>query len=86
MYPGTPPPPPPRDELLLALVDALNSLRDSWMTISLALGDVLTDSASDARDQTLTDVRCYLDTIQDTIKRDSNRLKQIPRLHHDDRD
>ncbi len=80
------PPQPPRDELLLALVDALNTLRDSWTAISLALGDVLTESASSQRDQTLADVRSYLGTIQDTVKRDSDRLKQIPRLYHDDLD
>ncbi len=80
------PPPPPRDELLLALVEALNSLRDSWMTIALALGDLLTDRASPERSQTLADVRRYLDAIQDSVKRDANRLKQIPPLHHDDRD
>ncbi len=80
------PPQPSRDDLLLALVEALNSLRDAWMVISLALGDVLTDSLSSERDETLADVRRYLDAVQDTIKRDSRRLKQIPRLYHDDQD
>ena len=79
-------PQPPRDELLLALIEALNSLRDSWMTISMALGDLLTDSASSERDQTLHDVRRYLHVMQDTVKRDSEQLKQIPGLHHDDLD
>ena len=73
------PSPTPDQDLMQALADALGTLRDAWMAISLVLSDLLTDSASAHRDQTLEDVRRYLDAIQDHVKRDADTLQQIPK-------
>lgn len=73
------PPHTPDQDLMQALADALSTLRDAWMAMSLALSDLLTDCASAQRDQTLEDVRRYLDAIQDNVKRDGGTLQQIPK-------
>jgi len=74
----------PDDDLLHTLVEALTTLRDAWTTISLALSDLLTDSASAQRDQTLAEVRSYLDAIQQNAKRDGDKQGPIPKHFHGD--
>lgn len=48
------------DEQLIQLAGALGDIRDSWVMISMALKDVVTEIPSQARDEVLTEVERYL--------------------------
>ncbi len=48
------------DEQLIQLACALGKIRDSWVMISLALKDVVTEIPAPARDEVLTEVHRYL--------------------------
>jgi hypothetical protein len=63
-------PNPSPNEQLIKLADALCGLRDSLMTISLALTDLVTEMPSTARDQVVTEVERYLCRMRKAIRRD----------------
>jgi hypothetical protein len=46
---------------LRKLADALGGMRDSLMTVSMALTDLVTEMPSDARDEVVIEVKRYLD-------------------------
>jgi hypothetical protein len=48
---------------LIALSEALTELRDSWVLISMALKDHLTESASPLRDEAMCQVELQLTRI-----------------------
>jgi hypothetical protein len=45
---------------MMEMALALAELRDSWVKMSLVLGDVLTDTQSHQRDEVLVEVERYL--------------------------
>ena len=51
---------PSPNEQLIQLAGTLGEIRDSWVMISLALKDLVTEIPSPARDEVLTDVGRYL--------------------------
>lgn len=51
------------------LVEALNQLRDSWVNLSLALRDHLTEQASPQRDEVSTEVERYLCRLRESERR-----------------
>ena len=53
------------DSDLTALVHALSDLRDSWMLISMALKDQLTESPSPLRDEVMVQVERHLTRIRE---------------------
>jgi len=53
------------DSELTALVQALGDLRDSWMNISMALKDQLTESPSALRDEVMVQVERHLTRIRE---------------------
>jgi hypothetical protein len=62
-------PDPTSSMQLMRLADALCDMRDSWVTISLALTDLVTDTASPERDKVLTEVERYLARIREADRR-----------------
>ncbi len=50
---------------LLRLADALGEMRDSWVAISLALTDLVTEMPSAERDEVRTAVERYLSLLQE---------------------
>lgn len=60
--------PLPNQQLIL-LADALVELRDSWVTISLALTDFITETPSIQRDEVLTEVERYLCRLREADRR-----------------
>ena len=59
--------PVPNEELLL-LADALGDLRDSLVSVSMALTDYVTETPSPARDEVLTEVERYLCRLREANK------------------
>ena len=51
-------------ELAVALAD----LRDSWVNMSLVLGDMLTEKNSPLRDEVVTEVERYLARLSESIR------------------
>jgi hypothetical protein len=60
---------PSQDEQLFQLANALGEIRDSWVMISSALMDVMTDLPSAARDEVLTEVELCLCRISESSRR-----------------
>lgn len=60
---------PSPDEQLIQLANALGEIRDSWVMISCALKDVMTDMPSAARDEVLTEVERYLCRVREFSRR-----------------
>ncbi len=56
---------PSSNEQLILLADALGDIRDSLVTISLALTDLVTEMPSPARDAVLIEVERYLSRIRE---------------------
>lgn len=56
-------------EQLIQLAGALGDIRDSWVMISLALKDVVTDTPSPSRDEVLTEVERYLWRLREANRR-----------------
>jgi hypothetical protein len=50
---------------LIQLVRTLGEIRDSWVTISLALTDLVTETPSIARDEVLIEVERHLSRIRE---------------------
>lgn len=59
----------PQNPDLLALSGALGVLRDSWVQISMALKDLMTDTDSPARDEIMVEVAQHLARIQERERR-----------------
>lgn len=57
------------NEQLIQLAGALGEIRDSWVMISLALKDVVTEIPSTARDEVLAEVERYLCRLRETNRR-----------------
>lgn len=55
---------------LTRLAESLGSIRDSWVTISLALTDLVTETPSVERDEVLTEVERYLCRLRAADRRD----------------
>lgn len=55
---------------LIQLVGALEEIRDSFVLISLALKDLMTETPSTARDDVLTEVERYLSRIRKESRKD----------------
>jgi len=53
----------PKDDLA-QIADALGTIRDSWVTIALALTDFVTEMPSAERDAIRTEVQLYLSRLQ----------------------
>jgi hypothetical protein len=56
------------DERLIQLASALGEIRDSWVMISLAFKDVVTEIPSPARDEVLTEVDRYLCRLREASR------------------
>jgi hypothetical protein len=56
---------PSQEGQLIQLVGALEEMRDSFMVISLALKDLVTETPSAARDEVLTEVERYLNRMRE---------------------
>lgn len=59
--------PCPNDQLI-KLADALGSMRDSFMTVSMALTDLVTEMPSPARDEVVMEVERYLARLSEAKK------------------
>ena len=57
------------NEQLIKLANALGSMRDSFVTISMALKDLADDLPSTARDEVETEVERYLARLSEAKKR-----------------
>ena len=64
--PSTPMP----KEQLHKLADALGEMRDSLVTVSLALSDLVTEMPSPERDEVVTEVERYLSRMREANRRD----------------
>jgi len=53
---------------LIELAAALAELRDSWVNMSLALGDMLTEQDSPLRDEVVTEVERYLARLSESVR------------------
>jgi hypothetical protein len=53
----------------MRLADALGDMSDSFVAISLALTDLVTDTASPERDEVLAEVKSYLARMQEADRR-----------------
>jgi len=60
--------PCPNDQLI-KLAGALGSMRDSLVTISMALTDLMTEMPSPARDEVVTEVERYLCRTREASRR-----------------
>ena len=58
------------NEQLLKLADALGDLRDSLVTASMALTDLVTEMPSPARDEVVMEVERYLFRMREANRRD----------------
>jgi hypothetical protein len=58
-----------QSEQLHKLADALGNIRDSLVTVSLALSDLVTEMPSTARDEVVTEVERYLSRLRDANRR-----------------
>jgi hypothetical protein len=56
------------------LANALGDIRDSWVMISSALKDVMTDMPSAGRDEVLTEVERHLCRIRESGRRSFDRV------------
>jgi NifB/MoaA-like Fe-S oxidoreductase len=63
---------PASNEQLSKLADALGSIRDSLVTVSMALTDLVTEMPSPARDEVVTEVERYLCRMREANRRDSD--------------
>lgn len=54
---------------LMRLADALGEMRDSFVAISLALTDLMTETPSAHQDEVRAMVECYLNQLQDGVKK-----------------
>jgi hypothetical protein len=61
---------PASNEQLIKLADALGDIRDSLVTVSMALTDLVTETPSPARDEVMVEVERYLCRIREAHKRD----------------
>jgi hypothetical protein len=61
---------PRPNEQLIKLASALGDIRDSLMTVSLALTDLVAEMPSDARDEVVTEVERYLCRMRESNRRD----------------
>ena len=61
---------PESNEKLSKLADALGDIRDSLVTVSMALTDLVTETPSPARDEVMVEVERYLCRIREAHKRD----------------
>jgi hypothetical protein len=61
---------PESNEQLSKLADALGDIRDSLVTVSMALTDLVTETPSPARDEVMVEVERYLCRIREAHKRD----------------
>lgn len=61
---------PRPNEQLIKLASALGDIRDSLMTVSLALTDLVAEMPSAARDEVVTEVERYLHRMREAHKRD----------------
>ena len=64
------PPKPAPDAQLMQLANALDEIRDSWVMISLALKDLVTEVPSTARDEVVTEVDRYLCRLREANRKD----------------
>lgn len=53
---------------MFELAVALAELRDSWVNMSLVLGDMLTEKNSPLRDEVVTEVERYLARLSESIR------------------
>jgi hypothetical protein len=53
----------------MLLADALCDMRDSWVAVSMALTDLVTETESPERDEVLTEVERYLARIREADRR-----------------
>ena len=60
----------PRPNEQLIKLAALGDIRDSLMTVSLALTDLVAEMPSAARDEVVTEVERYLHRMREAHKRD----------------
>ena len=60
------------DEQRIQLAGALGEIRDSWVMISLALKDLVTETPSQARDEVLTEVDRYLCRLREANRSGSD--------------
>ena len=60
---------PQQSDQLHKLADALGNMRDSLVTVSLALTDLVTEMPSPARDEVLTEVERYLSRLREANRR-----------------
>ncbi len=59
---------PSPNEQLVQLASALGEIRDSWVMISFALKDIVTEIPSAERDEVLTEVDRYLCRIREASR------------------
>lgn len=59
----------PSSAQLMLLADALCDMRDSWVAVSMALTDLVTETESPERDEVLTEVERYLARIREADRR-----------------
>ena len=60
---------PEQSVQLHKLADALGNMRDSLVTVSMALTDLVTEMPSPARDEVLTEVERYLSRLGEANRR-----------------
>jgi hypothetical protein len=60
---------PSPNEQLIQVASALGEIRDSWVMISLALKDIMTETPSSERDEVLTEVERYLCRLREANRR-----------------
>jgi len=53
---------------MFELAVALAELRDSWVNMSLVLGDMLTEKNSPLRDEVVTEVERYLARLSESVR------------------
>jgi hypothetical protein len=61
---------PSQSVVLAQLAHALRDIRDSWVKISLALTDLVTETPSTERDEVMTEVERYLSRLRLSDRRD----------------
>ena len=59
---------PPSNEKMLEISLALAELRDSWVKLSLVLGEIVTDHDSTQREEVLIEVKRYLVRLRETAR------------------
>ena len=57
------------NELMLQLADALGEIRDSWVSISLALTDLRVELPTPENDEIMSEVNRYLCRIREADRR-----------------